>query len=65
MFSEIGRWQRRSLGLTTTQVAEVLGVPVADVEQYERGKFMPSVLNAAYRITLEVTSERGGEGWTR
>lgn len=57
-YGEMHRWHRKSLGLTTKQIAEVLGVPFEEVEQYEQGDFVPSVLNAAYRLSLELASER-------
>jgi predicted transcriptional regulator len=57
---EISRWHRKSLGLSKKQVAEVLGITVDEVEQYEHGDFVPSVLNAAYRLSLELASERRG-----
>lgn len=60
-YGEMHRWHRKSLGLTTKQIAEVLGVPTGEIEQYERGEFVPSVVNNAYRLSLELASERRGE----
>ena len=51
---ELNRWTRKQMGITAQQVAEVLKIPVEEVESYENGQVEPGLISAAYRMSLEL-----------
>ncbi len=58
LYGPVSRWQRKHLGITAQQIADVLGVDIAEIEAYENGGLEPGLISAAYKMGLDMALKK-------
>ncbi len=58
LYGPICRWQRKQVGITAEELADVLGVEIEEIEAYENGGVQPGLISAAYKMGLDVAIKK-------